>query len=259
MPQLVQPSPKTPIHANFREVGLRNTTISTSGYHTILFLNLSYRTPISDGTIEQLQSLVSGKKTRSMARVIYFGHASRFYVDTNANPPTPVWVHPLGPPSQSSPPPLGPGSGPNLSDLHIATPISPTIPGPGPAPAKAASPPAPGEPENPDKRPMPHGWVQRYDSRYVVRSPMLYVSTGVHSSYKAWFYVDTNSANPTPSWTHPSGPRPASQGPQSTSGPASPAPPKAISPPPQPATPGQPENPDKRPLPAGWIQQYDSK
>jgi hypothetical protein len=192
-----------------------------------------------------------------MTRVIYFGYASRFYVDTNANLPTPVWVHPLGPPTnpQSSPPPPGPGSGPNL---HIATPISPAVPTPGPAPTQAASPPVPGDPENPDKRPLPHGWIQQYDSRYVVLSPMLYVSTGVHSSYKTWFYVDTNAANLTPSWTHPSGPRPTSQGPQPTSGPASPAPPKATSPPPQPATPGQPENPDKRPLPAGWTQQYDS-
>lgn len=63
-------------------------------------------------------------------------HSFRYYVDTKVNPPAPTWVHPLGPPT-----------------------------GQAAAPPKASSP-LPtnlGEPENPDKRPLPKGWRQQYD------------------------------------------------------------------------------------------------
>jgi len=166
-------------------------------------------------------------------------HPFRFYVDTKANPPTPSWVHPHGPPPSS----------------------------PQPAPSQAAAPPTAtspppvnlGEPENPDRRPLPAGWIGQYEPKYVLSSFKFLLLTEGSSSHKAFFYVNTTAPNPTPSWTHPLGPPSTHTGPQATSGPTSPVPFKATSPPPQPATPGQPENPDKRPLPTGWVQQYDPR
>jgi len=79
----------------------------------------------------------------------------------------------------------------------------------------------------------------------------------VHDSHKAFFYVNTAAPNPAPTWEHPLGPAPASPWPHTGSA-TSPSPAKIASPPPtQPTAPGDPENPDKRPLPTGWIQQYE--
>lgn len=84
--------------------------------------------------------------------------------------------------------------------------------------------------------------------------------TGALSSHKAFFYVNTAAPNPAPTWTHPLGPPSTTQmAPHATSGSTSPVTYSALSPPPQVTNPGQPENPDKRPLPTGWIQQYDSR
>ncbi|EPQ59712.1 hypothetical protein GLOTRDRAFT_114321 [Gloeophyllum trabeum ATCC 11539] len=58
-------------------------------------------------------------------------------------------------------------------------------------------------PENPDRRPLPPGWIQQYDHKY-----------------KAWFYVNTQESPPRSSWVHPLGP------------PGSPAPPSNFAPPP---------------------------
>ena len=153
----------------------------------------------------------------------------RFYVDTKANPPAPSWVHPLGPPTK---------------------PVSAA------APPKASSPPTvnPGEPENPDKRPLPKGWMQQYDTRWVSFSTRYRSVLSIHDSHKAFFYVDTTVLHPTPSWTHPLGPA----SPTTSLSPASRA--HAVSPlSSQSAVPGEPENPDKRPLPTGWIGQYDAR
>ena len=67
-------------------------------------------------------------------------------------------------------------------------------------------------------------------------------------SHKAWFYVDTMAPNPAPSWTHPLGPPPTSPTPTSTSTSAPIATP----------APTGPQNPDTRPLPPGWVSEYDS-
>lgn len=79
-----------------------------------------------------------------------------FYVDTAAPNPAPTWTHPLGSPSVSPWPNIG------------------STTSPAPAPAKITSPPpqpaTPGEPENPDKRPLPTGWTQQYDPKYIISS-----------------------------------------------------------------------------------------
>ncbi|EMD41152.1 hypothetical protein CERSUDRAFT_121695 [Gelatoporia subvermispora B] len=63
------------------------------------------------------------------------------------------------------------------------------------------------EPQNPDRRELPPGWISQYDS-----------------NYKAWFYVNTRDDPPRPSWVHPLGPpRPTSS--SSYRPPAGPPPP----------------------------------
>lgn len=42
---------------------------------------------------------------------------------------------------------------------------------------------------NPDRRPLPAGWITQYDP-----------------NYKAWFYVNTEANPPVTTWNHPSGP-----------------------------------------------------
>ncbi|KAF8264299.1 hypothetical protein EI94DRAFT_502598 [Lactarius quietus] len=42
---------------------------------------------------------------------------------------------------------------------------------------------------NPDRRPLPDGWITRYDE-----------------NYSAWYYVDTRAQPPRSSWQHPNGP-----------------------------------------------------
>jgi hypothetical protein len=166
-------------------------------------------------------------------------HKAFFYVDTTVLHPTPSWAHPLGPAS-----PIGATTSPTPASAHV----------------KISQPPlhhaVSGEPENPDKRPLPTGWIEQYDSRYVVSSFNVSLFTRVPSSHKAFFYVNTAAPNPAPTWTHPLGP-PSLTGPQATPGPTSSAPFKSTSS--HSATPGQPENPDKRPMPAGWISQYETR
>lgn len=103
--------------------------------------------------------------------------------------------------------------------------------GDAPPPPAASTSPPPGVPQNPDKRTLPHGWISEYDP-----------------THKAFYYVDTSSPNPAPSWEHPLGPDPG----PSASAPAPAAP--STSPVPVFA---EPTNPDTRALPAGWISQWD--
>ena len=170
-------------------------------------------------------------------------HKAFFYVDTTVLHPTPSWTHPLGPVS-----------------------VSPTTSlTPAPARAQVVSPPpsqpaVPGEPENPDKRPLPTGWIGQYDATCVFSALNISFTNRWTSSHKAFFYVNTAAPNPSPTWTHPLGPPPTTPiAPHATSGSTSPVTYSALSPPPQVTNPGQSENPDKRPLPTGWIQQYDSR
>jgi len=71
---------------------------------------------------------------------------------------------------------------------------------------------------NPDKRPLPSGWIEEYDP-----------------SYKTWFYVDTRRIPPASSWTHPAAlaPPPPGPPPQQYAAPTTPAPPNVGNPPPQ--------------------------
>ncbi|KAH9987887.1 hypothetical protein BJV77DRAFT_1070349 [Russula vinacea] len=46
---------------------------------------------------------------------------------------------------------------------------------------------APPHTGNPDRRPLPDGWITRYDD-----------------NYRAWYYVDTRAQPPRSSWDHPS-------------------------------------------------------
>ena len=136
-----QKSPKTPIHVRFRLAGLQSTMKGTSKSLTIQFVHFFFfdRTPITDSTGKQLQNLVRIPEGAIVNQGDSYCHSFRFYVDTKANPPTPSWVHPLGAPTK---------------------PVSAAAP-PKPASTLPAN---PGEPENPDKRPLPKGWMQQYDT-----------------------------------------------------------------------------------------------
>ena len=165
-------------------------------------------------------------------------HKAFFYVDTTVPHPTPSWTHPLGPAPTSTH--IGSTTSPTSASAHVKVPSPPIA--------------VPGEPENPDKRPLPTGWIEQYDSRYLASSFNFPLLTCGPSSHKAFFYVNTAAPNPSPTWTHPGPPsHTAAPGTTSTS------PYNTISSPTQSATPGQPENPDKRPLPTGWTQQYEPR
>lgn len=165
-------------------------------------------------------------------------HKAFFYVNTAAPNPSPTWTHPLGPPP--------------------TTPIAPhaTSGSTSPVAYSALSPPpqltTPGQPENPDKRPLPAGWVQQYDSGYALdHSGPLYRSliSDIYS-HKSWFYVDISAPNPSPSWAHPLGPLSTSPVPGAHGSSTAPHIPPSSS---------QPTNPDTRPLPYGWVDEYDTK
>ncbi|KAJ3887633.1 MAG: hypothetical protein NXY57DRAFT_1029927 [Lentinula lateritia] len=73
----------------------------------------------------------------------------------------------------------------------------------------SAPPPYPYPPnENPDRRPLPRGWLTRYDN-----------------NYRAWFYVNTDVDPPVTTWTHPLGAPPTSPAPNSYGPPPGPPPP----------------------------------
>ncbi|KAF9076665.1 hypothetical protein BDP27DRAFT_1313706 [Rhodocollybia butyracea] len=61
--------------------------------------------------------------------------------------------------------------------------------------------------ENPDRRPLPGGWITQYDS-----------------NYRAWFYVNTVANPPVTTWTHPLGPPPTSPPPNPYGPPPGPPP-----------------------------------
>ncbi|RPD74612.1 hypothetical protein L226DRAFT_560752 [Lentinus tigrinus ALCF2SS1-7] len=65
-----------------------------------------------------------------------------------------------------------------------------------------------GPPRNPDTRPLPPGWIERYDE-----------------NYKTWFYVNTAENPPRSSWVHPLGPAPPAPPPSGYAPPAGPPPP----------------------------------
>ncbi|KAK7696537.1 hypothetical protein QCA50_001195 [Cerrena zonata] len=73
-----------------------------------------------------------------------------------------------------------------------------------------------GTPTNPDRRPLPPGWIEQYDK-----------------NYKAWFYVNTNENPPKSIWVHPSGPPPPAGPPQGFAPPPGPPPPGGGGYPPQ--------------------------
>ncbi|KAI0773694.1 hypothetical protein C8Q74DRAFT_1368266 [Fomes fomentarius] len=79
-------------------------------------------------------------------------------------------------------------------------------------------------PPNPDKRPLPPGWVEQYDQ-----------------NYRAWFYVNTAESPPRSSWVHPLGPPPPAP------------PPSGYGPPPGPPPPNQSYSP--APYPQGGYNQ----
>ncbi|KAI0761750.1 hypothetical protein BC629DRAFT_1597274 [Irpex lacteus] len=64
------------------------------------------------------------------------------------------------------------------------------------------------QPQNPDARPLPPGWIQQYDR-----------------NYNTWFYVNTTTNPPQSSWTHPAGPAPPP--PANFAPPAGPPPPNS--------------------------------
>jgi len=71
---------------------------------------------------------------------------------------------------------------------------------------------------NPDRRPLPAGWITQFDP-----------------NYKAWFYVNTEAKPPITTWTHPFGPEP----------PRTPSPERKYSPPMAPPPQGSPSYADR--------------
>ncbi|KAI0637645.1 hypothetical protein C8Q77DRAFT_1087004, partial [Trametes polyzona] len=65
-----------------------------------------------------------------------------------------------------------------------------------------------GPPPNPDRRPLPPGWIEQWDS-----------------NYKTWFYVNTAENPPRSSWVHPLGPAPPAPQPSGYAPPSGPPPP----------------------------------
>ncbi|KAL7281992.1 hypothetical protein PYCCODRAFT_1436031 [Trametes coccinea BRFM310] len=65
-----------------------------------------------------------------------------------------------------------------------------------------------GPPPNPDRRPLPPGWIEQWDA-----------------NYKAWFYVNTAENPPRSSWVHPLGPPPPAPQPSGYAPPPGPPPP----------------------------------
>ncbi|KAI8984943.1 hypothetical protein BD414DRAFT_71103 [Trametes punicea] len=65
-----------------------------------------------------------------------------------------------------------------------------------------------GPPPNPDRRPLPPGWIEQWDP-----------------NYKAWFYVNTAENPPRSSWVHPLGPAPPAPQPSGYAPPPGPPPP----------------------------------
>ncbi|EPT03166.1 hypothetical protein FOMPIDRAFT_1035543 [Fomitopsis schrenkii] len=84
--------------------------------------------------------------------------------------------------------------------------------------------------ENPDRRPLPPGWIAQWDS-----------------NYNAWFYVNTQDNPPRSSWVHPLGP------------PGSPTPQSSYAPPPGPPPPNSrgAYSPGYGGSPAPGPQRYD--
>ena len=113
-------------------------------YYPIRSLSLFDRTPSTDSVSKQLQNLVRIAEDPIVDKGDFHCHLFRFYVDTNANPPTPSWVHPLG---------------------TTTKPVSSQVAAPTNTPSILTV--NSGDPENPDKRPLPRGWTQQYDRTWV--------------------------------------------------------------------------------------------
>ena len=103
-----------------------------------------------------------------------YRYLSRFYIDTKANPPTPSWTHPLGPPPA------------NTSQSESLTPHKQTSYSSVSSGAAGTYSSAPKESKNPDTRPLPTGWITEYDERHVqmpyypIRLPLFFRS---HTDY----------------------------------------------------------------------------
>lgn len=156
-----------------------------------------------------------------------------YYVNTKEPEKGSQWVHP----AESQPPAVNaPGPAPASSSSHFETP-----PPLGPTPSTISPPSAMGTAaqENPDKRPLPTGWIANYDA-----------------NYKTWYYVDTTKPGGPSSWEHPldsaaTSPPPAASSPAAAPAPIAPTHSHAT-------TPSGSQNPDTRPLPQGWVAQHDS-
>ncbi|KAF4574464.1 hypothetical protein EYR40_005811 [Pleurotus pulmonarius] len=89
--------------------------------------------------------------------------------------------------------------------------------------------------ENPDKRPLPPGWITQYDSRY-----------------SAWYYVNTSASPPVTVWEHPLGAPPPAPPPSHYAPPPGPPPPNHNT------YPGQSAPPYPSPGPSPGAPPYNS-
>jgi hypothetical protein len=172
-----------------------------------------------------------------------------FYVNTRDPASGSNWTHPADTHSHSATT-SSPAPAPGTASTSVLAPVG-NQSAPGKSPQKvAASLPSSAAPvasavpgrENPDKRPLPPGWIAKFDE-----------------NYNTWYYVDTSKPGGPSSWEHPADKHttspvlsPTTPGGSRPSG-ASNVPPSTTSG----AGAGTPQNPDKRPLPAGWVTQYD--
>ncbi|CCA66974.1 hypothetical protein PIIN_00811 [Serendipita indica DSM 11827] len=181
-------------------------------------------------------------------------HKTFFYVNTKHADPgsTVTWTHPAET-AAGGIPPTNPQSPATASTAHTAQSPPPSTHGAGDVHATAptnntaggvASTGVPGGyGENPDKRPLPTGWISKYDE-----------------NYKAWYYIDTTKSDGPSSWEHPADKPGAASPPVPDHGASTAGTGGHVAAPGSttgPATPAGSENPDKRPLPPGWITQFD--
>ncbi|PVF94012.1 hypothetical protein CPB86DRAFT_789464, partial [Serendipita vermifera] len=108
-----------------------------------------------------------------------------YYVNTHDANPAATWTHP----AETHPGAAAPGHGAATSPIaptSTTSPTGPTTSDHNPAATVPGSTPADPTKENPDKRPLPPGWVTKYDE-----------------NYKTWYYVDTTKPGGPSAWVHP--------------------------------------------------------
>ena len=111
-----------------------------------------------------------------------------YYINTKDPAATSSWTHPADTQGSSAIPPANHPSGAGASSAAAASSYPGGVTGSHPTGAAPAAGPSITQKENPDKRPLPAGWITKYDE-----------------NYGTWYYVDTTKPGSTANWEHPAG------------------------------------------------------